>query len=168
VPYVNDFSTDYHTNPYSIKVNTINPHYQTLYVKSQSVTNYVKGNATADKTINEFDKVFIKVCGLESVTTTLGYIPYYFNYYNTGDHDETLNLMSWFANNDTIDCPIIAYEVFEDRWNTYTDDFVEIHNPNPLRLEISTKHNIRRSYWIKARTKANVWVSQEIDVHVCG
>lgn len=94
IPYVNNLNEAYHDAPYFLKVNTTTSFRRQFYIKSQSVTDH----STND--IEVYDPLFVKVCGLENVKTTLGYDPTYFFYWNTGTKQATNNLVSWFYNDD--------------------------------------------------------------------
>lgn len=150
VPYVNDLNSIYLVNPYSIKVNPNFSFAKQLYVKTQTVTDH----STLD--IEVFDPVYIKVCGNEDITTIKPSVNE-FRYWNTGDHIETTNLISYFNNNDTNDCPIVYYEVHEERWDYHPENITWIDQAGTKSLIMSTRKNIKRTYQIRAMTKARQW-----------
>ena len=57
MPYVDDSNSIYLDPAYFIKVNTQNSFSKQLYVKTQTVTDH------STLSINQYDPVFIKVCG---------------------------------------------------------------------------------------------------------
>lgn len=80
----------------------------------------------------------------------------------------TNDLISWFTNNDTVDCPIVDYQIYETQWDEYKQDILQLQQTGTKTLQFSTRRNIKQRYMIRAMTRAKQYGVQYIDLHVCG
>lgn len=128
---------------------------------------------------DDYEDITIKVCGLETISTTLLTTPSYFYYYNTGSKYPavTTTIDTWFVNNDVTiignpsgqDCPLVKYDLFSPFAIPYTDSDVNVaFSPPSSVLKINTVRNLKQSYWIMASTNAGKFATQQFDVWICG
>lgn len=125
----------------SIQVNTATPQTWKVYVKTQTVTNYVT------RTINKYDPIDIKVCGAELISTTYvatGTTPTFFHTPASGTVNLMPDLNAIFTNSDHPDCPIDYYELLETPFTLNTEPSLSLTGTFPNQaVTLSPRKNMK-------------------------